>query len=88
MKVYELIQELSQYKADTEVVFHVKAGLDLDVIVDTDDIDLSEDRNREQEVTAYSDINEDFDFDDIGDYEKNPSSNGKKEPHIQINLSY
>lgn len=88
MTVYELIQELSQYKADTEVVFHVKAGLDLDVIVDTDDIDLSEDRNREQEVTAYSDINEDFDFDDIDDYEKNPSSNGKKEPHIQINLSY
>lgn len=88
MTVYELIQELSQYKADTEVIFHVKAGLDLDVIVDTDDIDLSEDRNREQEVTAYSDINEDFDLDDIGDYEKNPSSNGKKEPHIQINLSY
>ena len=28
MKVYELIQELSQYKADTEVEFHVKAKFD------------------------------------------------------------
>ena len=68
-------------------IFHVKAK-SIKLLSEIKDLTESEDRNREQEVTAYSDINEDFDFDDIDDYEKNPSSNGKKEPHIQINLSY
>lgn len=27
MKVYELIQELSQFKADTEVEFHLKSDI-------------------------------------------------------------
>ena len=36
MKVYELIQELSQYKADTEVEFHVKATFDTDVEAETE----------------------------------------------------
>ena len=36
MKVYELIQELSQYKADTEVEFHVKATFDTDVEAEFD----------------------------------------------------
>lgn len=48
MKVYELIQELSQYKADTEVEFHVNAEFDTDVeaefdeYVDFDDIEDNE----------------------------------------------
>ena len=36
MKVYELIQELSQYKADTEVEFHVNARFDTDVEAEFD----------------------------------------------------
>lgn len=37
MKVYELIQELSQFKADTEVEFHVKATFDTDIEAEFDD---------------------------------------------------
>lgn len=34
MKVYELIQELSRFNADTEVNFHLKADFDTDVDYD------------------------------------------------------
>lgn len=36
MTVYELIQELSQYKADTEVIFKVNAEFDTDVEAEFD----------------------------------------------------
>lgn len=36
MTVYELIQELSRYDADTEVNFHVKADFDTDVDAEFD----------------------------------------------------
>ena len=80
MTVYELIQELSQYNAETQVRFHVDADLDIDV-------EAKFDRNNEndtQDVTVTADIDEDFDFDDVSDYENVRWS----KPHIQINLDY
>lgn len=81
MKVYELIQELSQYKADTEVRFHVNAEMDIDVKAEFD----RENEDDVQEVTVKAEIDEDFDFDDIADYE-----NKYKwlNPNITINLTY
>lgn len=80
MTVYELIQELSQYNAETQVRFHVDADLDIDV-------EAQFDRNNEndtQDVTVTADIDEDFEFDDISDYEN--ARYGMK--YIQINLTY
>lgn len=79
MTVYELIQELAQYKADTEVKFHVKAKMDMDVKA-TFDRDNEDD---EQEVTVEADIDEDFDFNDITDNERSIYH-----PDITINLEY
>lgn len=79
MKVYELIQELAQYKADTEVYFHVKAKMDVDVKATFD----RENEDDEQEVTAEADIDEDFEFDDITDNERSSFR-----PNITINLEY
>lgn len=79
MKVYELIQELSQYKADTEVEFHVKATFDTDVEAEFD-------RGNEkdtQEVTVTAEFDEDVDFDDIEDNESS-----RWHPCITINLEY
>lgn len=79
MKVYELIQELSQYKADTEVEFHVKATFDTDVEAEFD-------RGNEkdtQEVTVTAEFDEDVYFDDITDNERSGFR-----PNITINLEY
>lgn len=65
MTVYELIQELSQYNADTEVRFHCEAEYDTDVEAEFD-------RGNEddtQEVTVTASFNDDVDFNDIDDYE-------------------
>lgn len=59
MTVYELIQELSQYNADTEVKFHCEAEYDIDVEAEFD----RESENNTQEVTVIAS------FDDIDDYE-------------------
>lgn len=80
MTVYELIQELSQYKADTEVRFRVDAELNVDVEAEFD----RENENDTQEVTVTANIDEDFDFDDVSDYEN--AYCGRK--YIQINLTY
>lgn len=80
MKVYELIQELSQYRADTEVIFHVDTSLDVDVEAEFD----RNNDNDVQSVTVTADIDEDFEFDDISDYEN--ARYGTK--YIQINLTY
>ena len=61
MKVYELIQELSQYKADTEVEFHVKETFDTDVEAEFD----RDNENDTQEVTVTAEFDEDVDFDDL-----------------------
>lgn len=79
MKVYELIQELSQYKADTEVEFHVKATFDTDV-----EAEFDRDNERDtQDVTVTAEFDEDVDFDDIEDNESN-----RYHPCITINLEY
>ena len=80
MTVYELIQELSQYNADTEVRFHVDTSIDVDVVATFN----REDENDTQEVTVTADIDNDFEFEDISDYEH--GRYGSK--HIQINLEY
>lgn len=79
MKVYELIQELSQYKADTEVEFHVKAKFDADVEAEFD----REDESNTQDVTVTAEFDEDVNFDDIMDNE-----NRRYSPNITINLEY
>lgn len=80
MTVYELIQELSWYKADTEVRFHVDASIDVDVEATFN----REEENDTQEVTVTADIDDDFEFEDISDYE-DAHYGGK---YIQINLEY
>ena len=80
MTVYELIQELSQYRADTEVRFHVDASLEVDVEAEFD----RNNENDKQEVTVNVSIDEDFDFEDTSDYEN--VRYGSK--YIQINLTY
>lgn len=79
MKVYELIQELSRFKADTEVDFHVKASFDTDVEAEFDR-DNEEDM---QEVTVIAEFDEDVDFDEIEDNEGNIYY-----PNVTINLEY
>ena len=79
MKVYELIQELSQYKADTEVKFHVKTTFDTDVEAEFD----REDENDIQEVTVTAEFDDYVDFDDIYDHERD-----RYRPCIEISLEY
>ena len=79
MKVYELIQELSQYKADTEVEFHVKATFDTDVEAEFD----RDNESDTQDVTVTAEFDEYVDFDDIEDNESRSYC-----PNITINLEY
>ena len=79
MKVYELIQELAQYKPDTEVEFHVKASIDVDVEAEFD----RSNENDTQDVTVTAEIDENFEFDDITDNERSTWR-----PNITINLEY
>ena len=79
MKVYELLQELSNYKADTEVEFHVNATFDTDV-----EAKFDRDNERDtQDVTVTAEFDEDVDFDDIEDNESR-----RYYPNITINLEY
>ena len=55
MKVYELIQQLSKFNADTEVEFHVKAKFDADVEAEFD----RDDEDDTQEVTVTVEFNDD-----------------------------
>lgn len=84
MKVYELIQELSQYNADTEVEFHCKAVYDTDVEAEFD----RENENDVQEVTVTATFDDDVDFDDIDDHESIDRRTLQKESYIVVNLSY
>ena len=79
MTVYELIQELSQYKSDTEVIFKVYAEFDTDVEAEFD----REDENDIQEVTVTAEFDDYVDFDDINDHERD-----RYMPCIEINLEY
>lgn len=84
MKVYELIQELSQYNADTEVKFHCNAEYDTDVKAEFD----RENENDVQEVTVTATFDDDVDFDDIDDYEPMGKRTWQGKPYIVVNLSY
>ena len=79
MKVYELIQELSQYKADTEVEFHVNAKFDTDVEAEFD----RDNESDTQDVTVTAEFDEYVDFDDIEDNERS-----RWHPCVTINLEY
>lgn len=84
MRVYELIQELSQYNADTEVRFNFKGKFGIDVKATFDR--SSEDD--EQEVTAEVKFDDYLDYENISDYEPMSSRTWRKDPFIVINLSY
>lgn len=77
MTVYELIQELSQYNADTEVKFHCESEYDTDVEAEFD----RENESNTQEVTVTANFDDDVVFEDIDDYES-------VHKRIVINLSY
>ena len=79
MEVYELIQELSQFKADTEVNFHVKATFDTDVEAEFD----RDNEDDTQEVTVDAEFDEDVDLEEIEDNE-----NSVYHPNVTINLEY
>ena len=79
MTVYELIQKLSNYNADTEVRFKVSAKFDTDVEAEFD----REDENDIQEVTVTAKFDDNVNFDDISDHERN-----RYRPYIEINLKY
>lgn len=79
MTVYELIQELSQYNADTEVKFHCEAEYDTDVKAEFD----RENENDTQEVTVTAEFDDNVDFNYISDHERD-----RYRPYIEINLEY
>lgn len=79
MKVYELIQDLVQFKPDTEVEFHVKAKFDTDVEAEFD----RNNENDTQEVTVTAEFDEDVDF-----YEIDDSECSVYNPRITFNLEY
>ena len=84
MTVYELIQELSQYNADTEVKFHCEAEYDTDVEAEFD----RENEDNTQEVTVTASFDDEVDFDGIDDYESGSKRYWNGRPHIVINLLY
>ena len=79
MTVYELIQELSEFDADTEVEFHVNAKFNTDVEAEFD----RENEDDTQEVTVTAEFDEDVDF-----YEINDNEGRIYRPNITINLEY
>lgn len=84
MTVHELIQELSQYNADTEVKFHCEAEYDTDVEAEFD----RENVNDTQEVKVAASFDDDVYFCDIDDYEQMHKRTWQKNPFIVVNLSY
>lgn len=81
MKVYELIQELSNYNADTEVRFHVNGEFETDVEAEFD----RDDEDDVQDVTVTAEIDDDVEFEDIDDYEP-ASKRFLSEPYIVMNF--
>lgn len=61
MTVYELIQELSKYSANTDVRFHVNAEFSADVEAEFD----RENENDVQEVTVDAEFDEYVDLDSV-----------------------
>lgn len=65
MKVYEMIQELAQFKPDTEVVFDFNGTFDADMEA-TVDLEGEE----EQTVSGEVDFDDRLSFDEIEDKER------------------
>jgi len=61
MKVYELIQELSQFNAETEIKFKADINFDVDVKATFD----RDNENDIQEVTVNAEFDDLLDYDDI-----------------------
>lgn len=78
MRVYELIQELSRYSADTEVKFHVNAKY-------STDIEAEFDRDSEDDV---QEVIVDVEFDDDVEIEEIDDRENKVFRDIVINLKY
>ena len=80
MKVYELIQELAQYAADTEVKFHINADFTTDVGAEFD---------RENADSVVQQVTVDANFDEYVDF-SNIVDRGSKVAYrdIVIHLTY
>lgn len=78
MRVYELIQELSRYSADTEVKFHVNAKYSTDIEAEFD----RESEDDAQEVTVDVEFDDDVKIEEIEDRENRAFRD------IVINLKY
>lgn len=78
MRVYQLIQELSRYSADTEVKFHVKAEY-------STDIEAQFDRESEDDV---QEVIVDVEFDDDVEIEEIEDRENRAFRDIVINLKY
>lgn len=77
MTVYELIQELVQYGADTEIRFNVKGNLDFDVEAEFDRY-----KDDVQDITVNVDLDDRFEFSRIKDWTKSDPK------YIEIVLDY
>jgi len=84
MTVYELIQELSNYNADTEVRFNFAGEFDTYVEAEFD----RDSENDIQEVTVTAEFDDYVEFEDINNYEPEYTRSIQKAPYIVINLSY
>ena len=74
MTVYEMIQKLSGFNADDEVIFQFSGNFEADVMAEFD----RNDENDEQEVTVEVDFSDTLTFDDIH----------KKYFEVYIDLTY
>lgn len=79
MTVYDLIQELSQFRADTPVEFRVKAVFDTDVEAEFD----RENENDRQDVTVTAEFDDTVSYDGIDGDENNVYN-----PKVTIELEY
>lgn len=82
MTVYELIQELSNYNADTEIRFHCNGEFNTDVEAEFD----RDDEDDVQDVTVTAEIDNDVEFEDIDDYEPASKRYLSSKPYIVMNF--
>lgn len=78
MKVYELIQELAQFDANTIVNFKVRAGFHTNVIAKFN----RDDEDDKQEVEVFIEFNDEVEYDEII-----PSTRYHSD-EVTINLEY
>ena len=76
MTVYEMIQKLSEFNAEDEVIFQFSGNFEADVMAEFD----RNDENDEQEVTVEVNFSDTLTFDDI--------HNKHFEDEVYIDLTY